>query len=182
MASGYICHMQKIIKNEKSMRRDSSALSRWFLAATNSWIHVSRPCRRCLTSRLLYRPISMLLLLCVILILVCRGGGGERRRRRRSGRCDERIDLDVMRGWGQSVSLDVWHRDSRFHFHANLPCLFLNQTWPSQADDSGGLGPGDAFCLKPDTHLLRYVAAGSMHNGKNIPLGALAAIFAHMLP
>lgn len=58
-----------------------------------------------------------------------------------------------MRGWGQSVSLDVWHRDSRFHFHANLPCLFLNQTWPSQADDSRGLGPGDAFCLKPDPHI-----------------------------
>ena len=76
----------------------------------------------------------------------------RRKKRRRSGRCDERIDLDVMRGWGQSVSLDVWHRDSRFHFHANLPCLFLNQTWPSQADDSRGLGPADAFCLKPDTH------------------------------
>lgn len=130
------------------MRRDSSALSRWFLAATNSWIHVSHSCRHCLTSRLLNRPISALFLLCVILILVCRGS----RERRRSGRCDERIDLDVMRGWGQSVSLDVWHRDSRFHFHANLPCLFLNQTWPSQADDSRGLGPGDAFCLKPDTH------------------------------
>lgn len=69
-------------------------------SCTNSWNHVSSSCRHCLTSWLLNRPISGLFLLCVSLILVCRGS----RERRRSGRCDERIDLDVMRGWGQSVS------------------------------------------------------------------------------
>ncbi len=146
------------------------------MVPTNSWIHVSHFCRHCLTSWLLNRPISALFLLCVGLILVCRGGGG----RRRSGRCDERIDLDVMRGWGQSVSLDVWHGDSRFHFHANLPCLFLNQAWPSHADDSGGLGPGDAFCLRPDTHTLGYVSARGMYDGENSSLCALITIFAHM--
>ena len=141
-------------------------------AAANSWIHVSFSPRHCLTSWSLNRPISERLLHCVILILVCRAG----HTRRRSGRCDERIDLDVMRGWGQSVSLSVWHRDSRFHFHANLPCLFLNQTWPSQADDSRGLGPGDFFCLKPDARTRWYVT----EMGKTFPVGALGYMFAHI--
>lgn len=111
----------------------------------------------------------------ICVILACRGGQESRR----SGQHNVMRDLDVMRGWGQSVSLGVWHKDSRFHFHANLTCLFLNQTWPSRADNSRGLRSLDVFCLKPETHKLKYGIAWSMHNRKTIPLFANAITFAH---
>lgn len=64
--------------------------------------------------------------------------------------------------WEDEGSQSVWTFGTKTADSISMPiCLVsaLNQTWPSQADDSRGLRPGEAFSPKPDTRKLRCVLA-----------------------
>lgn len=68
--------------------------------------------------------------------------------------------------WEAEGSQSVWTFGTKTADSISMPiCLVssLNQTWPSQADDSRGLRPREAFSPKPDTRKLRRVLAWHMH-------------------
>lgn len=68
--------------------------------------------------------------------------------------------------WEAEGSQSLWTFGTKTADSISMPiCLVssLNQTWPSQAGDSRGLRPGEAFSPKPDTRKLRCVLAWDMH-------------------